>query len=182
MSTKTKWQQHTLHGRRVNYLDWMALGRCPLAASLCADIPTEMADISAGRHVSQKSISAAIESISQCHADISSSDIPLNNVRFMLNDLLDGASFSLNPLPVNSDLTFYISDGDALHSDWVTAASDLDVVWRAISFAHEQMVTSVASSADDLGGEDDGPESARPDVPTRGQSPGVRKDDVGYSR
>lgn len=40
-------------------------------------------------------------------------------------DYVRGASFALNPLPEETRNTFITSDVQAIHSDWVTAGSDM---------------------------------------------------------
>jgi hypothetical protein len=44
------------------------------------------------------------------------------------HDYLAGAALAINPLPPTIS-TFYKSDVEALHSDWMSVWSDLDAVW-----------------------------------------------------
>ena len=52
---------------------------------------------------------------------------------------MEGASLSINPLPTHTTSTFYTSDIEALHSDWMTTRSDLEAVWDTASMIVEQL-------------------------------------------
>jgi hypothetical protein len=47
-------------------------------------------------------------------------------------DYIAGAAHAINPLPPTIS-TSYVSDVDALHSDWTSVWSDLDAVWTTAS-------------------------------------------------
>ena len=60
--------------------------------------------------------------------------------------------------------TFYSSDVEALHSDWMVACSDLEAVWTALSEANGRLVSlndRGENDEEDEGDENDGSESAR---------------------
>lgn len=52
------------------------------------------------------------------------------------DDYVAGAALAINPLPP-TNLTFYESDVEALHSDWMSVWSDLDAVWSTTRRLHD---------------------------------------------
>jgi hypothetical protein len=49
------------------------------------------------------------------------------------SDLIDywrGFAQAINPYPINSPVTFYDSDAEALESDWLTVRSDIEKSWN----------------------------------------------------
>lgn len=132
MTTKMKAHERPSDDDRAQTGTWRQHGRSYVSKSLCTKMAKELARSYASYQTNLSSIDHIVKYTCKHIGNYATSYSGID-------DFIKGASLSINPLPSYTTLTFYTSDIDALHSDWMITRSDLEAVWEASAVVIEQL-------------------------------------------